>query len=66
MPKYKCNIFFASVLFHSTMGKKFGKISCQIIDTLKATVKRFVRYGPSNAVRYFLSKNFLKAISFLI
>lgn len=33
-------IFFATVLSHSTVAKKFGKISCQIPEPLGCTVQR--------------------------
>ena len=35
-------ISFATVLSHRTMAKKFGKISCQIPDTLRCTVQDLV------------------------
>ena len=38
MPNKKCIIFLTTVLFHSTTAKKIGKISCQIVDTLKTIV----------------------------
>ena len=40
-------IFFATVLSHSTVAKKFGKISCQIPEPLGCTVEGSLKYIDS-------------------
>ena len=43
-------IFFATVLSHSTVAKKFGKISCQIPEPLGCTVDWNVSMLPLSQV----------------